>query len=158
MHILLLVTLIALSGPTLSDAATPVVVKEVAGDLVCLCGDCNRESLATCVCSFATAQRQELAEGLDAGKPRREIIQQFVDEYGPIVLATPPAEGYNLLAWIAPAAALIFGIARVRSVLISWRRSHTAAPDRGSAPDSKTTETAGYEDQLRKELDGFDTR
>ena len=158
MRTLFFATLIALSGPTLSSSATSVAVKEVAQNLVCLCGDCNRESLATCLCSFATSLRQELAADLDAGRTRQQIIDQFVDQFGPVVLATPPAEGYNLLAWIAPAVALILGIAMVRSVLLSWRRNPTATPGIDSTPNSNDAETAEYEERLRRELDRFDSR
>ena len=158
MRTLFFVTLIALSGPTLSSSATSAAVKKVAQDLVCLCGDCNRESLATCLCGFATSLRQELDADLDAGRTRQQIIDQFVDQFGPVVLATPPAEGYNLLAWIAPAVALILGIAMVRSVLLSWRRSPTATPDIDSTSNSNDAETTEYEDRLRRELDRFDSR
>ena len=158
MRTLFFVTLIALSGPTLSSSATSAAVKKVAQDLVCLCGDCNRESLATCLCGFATSLRQELDADLDAGRTRQQIIDQFVDQFGPVVLATPPAEGYNLLAWIAPAVALILGIAMVRSVLLSWRRSPTATPDIDSTSNSNDAETTEYEDRLRRELDRFDNR
>ncbi len=156
---LLLSILIALSWVPPSGAATPTQIKEVARELVCLCGDCNRESLATCLCSFAQAQRQELAENLDAGKARREIIRQFVDQYGQIVLASPPPQGYNLLAWIVPIAMLVFGVAVVRSVLIRWRRGHATSQNRAAAAAPPGTEkTAEYQDKLRRELDHFDTR
>ena len=158
MRILFFATLIALSGPTLSSSATSAAVKEVAQDLVCLCGDCNRESLATCLCGFAASLRQELNADLDAGRTRQQIIDQFVEQFGPVVLATPPAQGYNLLAWIAPAAALILGIAMVRSVLLSWRRSPTATPGIDSTSNSNDAETTEYEDRLRRELDRFDNR
>jgi cytochrome c-type biogenesis protein CcmH len=138
-----------------AGAATPAQIKEVAQEMVCLCGDCNRESLATCVCSaFAVPERDRIGRLLDEGKTPQQIIDQYVATYGQLVLATPPAEGYNLLAWIAPFAALIFGIVLVRSVLLGWRgrRQATASPQ-PSRPPAVLDE---YQERLRRELENFD--
>ena len=98
-------------------AASSEAIKEVAAELVCLCGDCARESLATCLCGFATQQREDIGSSLDGGKTAQETIDEYVSEYGQMVLASPPAEGINLLAWITPFAALVFGVFLIRSIL-----------------------------------------
>ena len=139
-----------------SRAAAPEAVKEIARELVCLCGDCNRESLATCLCSFATSQRQRLEADLDADLTRQVIIAQFVDRFGPVVLATPPREGYNLLARVVPSVLLILGIGAVRTVLVSWRRSRTAALIRPGSGRSAVARIPEHEARLRQELDNFD--
>ena len=123
--------------------------------MVCLCGDCNRESLATCLCDFAAGDRDRIGAALDAGLQQQPIVQQFVNEYGPVVLATPPAEGSNLLAWVAPITLLLLGIAVVRSVLLSWRRRYNERPEAASAPDGEPG--SSYEEKLRSELDRYDT-
>ena len=71
-------------------AASPEAIKEVAAELVCLCGDCARESLATCLCGFATQQREDIGSSLDGGKTAQETIDEYVSEYGQMVLASPP--------------------------------------------------------------------
>ena len=139
-----------------SRAAAPEAVKEVARELVCLCGDCNRESLATCLCSFAASQRQRLEADLDAGMTRQETIALFVDRFGPVVLATPPREGYNLLAWIVPSVLLILGIGAVRTVLVGWRRNRTAAPIQPESGRSTMARIPEHEARLRQELDHLD--
>lgn len=138
-----------------AQAATAKEIKEVAQEMVCLCGDCNRESLATCLCtSFAVPQRAHIGQLLDQGKSRQEIIDEYVTTYGQVALAAPPPEGYNLLAWIAPFAALAFGVFIVRSVLLNWRgpNSHeqTTPPLTPTPPIDKERE------RLRRELDRFD--
>ena len=153
---LFFVLLIPLSWVLPAAAATPGEVKDVASELVCLCGDCNRESLATCICSFATSHRQELATALDAGKTRQEIIEQFVEQYGQVILASPLPEGSNLLAWIAPFAILLFGIVLVRSVLVSWRRNQGAIRDGEEPAGPAKSTTTDYRERLRRELDHFD--
>ncbi|MEE2626846.1 MAG: cytochrome c-type biogenesis protein CcmH [Candidatus Latescibacterota bacterium] len=127
-------------------AASPEAIKEVAAELVCLCGDCARESLATCLCGFATQQREDIGNSLDGGKTAQETIDEYVSEYGQMVLASPPAEGVNLLAWITPFAALVFGVFLIRSILRN--RMQEASP-------TPTVETA-QRDRLQRELERFD--
>lgn len=127
-------------------AASPEAIKEVAAELVCLCGDCARESLATCLCGFATQQREDIGSSLDGGKTAQETIDEYVSEYGQMVLASPPAEGINLLAWITPFAALVFGVFLIRSILRN--RMQEASP-------TSTVETA-QRDRLQRELERFD--
>ncbi len=143
------------TGP--AAAASSDQIKAVARDLVCLCGDCNRESLATCLCGFAASDRERIGTDLDAGLPQQQIIQQFVDDYGPVVLATPAAEGLNLLAWIAPITLLCLGIVLVRSVLLNWRRAHTDDPKAEGEPEPMSgKQGTGYDEKLRRELDQYD--
>ena len=127
-------------------AASPEAIKEVAAELVCLCGDCARESLATCLCGFATQQREDIGSSLDGGKTAQETIDEYVSEYGQMVLASPPAEGINLLAWITPFAALVFGVFLIRSILRN--RMQEASP-------TPTVETP-QRDRLQRELERFD--
>lgn len=137
-----------------AGAASQTEIKEVAKELVCLCGSCNRESLATCMCSeWAVPERENIGQLLDQGMDRQQVIDQYIENYGALVLALPPAEGYNLLAYIAPFVALIFGIAIVRSVLVNWRRKSEAAADPPAPPPEKTSD---YNQRLRRDLDQYD--
>ena len=101
--------LLFFSAVTNVFSATPAQVKEIAENLVCLCGTCNRESLSTCLCNHGQSERDRISREIDRGKATNEIIKDFRDEFGDVVLASPPAEGINLLAWIAPITALLLG-------------------------------------------------
>ena len=138
-------------------AATSEQTKEVARNLVCLCGDCNRESLATCVCGFAASRREEISTALDAGKKPQAIIAEFVGTYGSVVMAIPPRKGYNLLAWIVPFAILVFGGLILRSVLVGWRREHRiCARENPGPPVPMEANADAYKERLRRELQNFD--
>ncbi len=150
--------------PGFSEAApTPVTsaqIKEVARDLVCLCGSCNRESLATCICTaFAVPEREVIGEALAAGETHQQIVDSFVERFGPRALATPPASGYTLLAWIGPFVGLAFGVFIVRQALLRWRRVHAAtenaAGTSGSTVDLEV-DANPIRQQLERELDEFD--
>lgn len=144
---------------------TSAQIKEVARELVCLCGSCNRESLATCICSaFAVPEREVIGDALAAGQTPQQIVDSFVERFGPRALAAPPARGYTLLAWIGPFVGLAFGVVLVRQVLLRWRRDH-ASPQisiaaRDDAFDADTAAAAANDNpvrqRLKRELDEFD--
>ena len=150
--LLLVVMLIGLSPV---GAATREEIKTVAEELVCLCGSCNRESLATCICTeFAVPERETIGRALDQGQSRQQVIDSYVARFGSMVLASPPIEGFNLLAWAAPGVALLFGIALVRTLLVNWKgRDNETAPQPGP---SAVADRSQYQDRLRRELDRFD--
>lgn len=149
---LLLMAAFLLAAPVPGNAATPEEIKVVAKDLVCLCGSCNRESLATCTCGeFAVPQREVIGAALDAGKSHDEIVADFISRYGQMVLASPPPTGYRLLAWIAPITALLLGVFLVRTVLLKWRREHVQ-----TQPVATTTGPHEYNQRLQQELKDFD--
>jgi cytochrome c-type biogenesis protein CcmH len=60
-------------------------------------------------CSFAVPVREDIAKSLAAGQSEDEIIARYVAEYGEKVLSAPTREGFNLLAWWGPYAALVAG-------------------------------------------------
>ncbi len=49
--------------------------------------------------------RQLIAQGLTAA----QIRTQFVSAYGPAVLTTPPASGFNLTIYVLPPAIIVIG-------------------------------------------------
>ena len=149
------VLLLAFACPR-AHAATPEQTKGVARDLVCLCGDCNRESLATCQCGFAADRRTEIGDALDRGRSATEVVAQFVETYGQIVLATPPPKGYNLLAWIIPFAIMVLAAALLRSVLVNWKRGKVVHPAPSTPERSASDRDDTMQQRLREELRDFD--
>ena len=134
-------------------AATTAEIKSVAEELVCLCGNCPRESLATCLCTdFAVPEREAIGLALDQDQTRQQIIDGYVARFGPKVLASPPHEGFNLLAWIAPFLALLFGVALVRTLLVRWKDQGQEPLPSKSPPADRSQDV----DRLRRELDHYD--
>ena len=46
--------------------------------------------------------RNELIASLDRGDNDDLILQGFVQNYGPTVIAAPTASGFNYVAWVMP--------------------------------------------------------
>lgn len=50
-----------------------------------------------------------------------DILQAFVNKYGPVVLAAPTATGFNRVAWIVPYLALVLGFGLVAVIVKKWK-------------------------------------
>ncbi|MDX1688611.1 MAG: cytochrome c-type biogenesis protein [Candidatus Promineifilaceae bacterium] len=108
--ILLLVVLFLLlpAGPAAAqEPVTDDEVNEIARELYCPV--CENTPLDVCPTQACEDWRAEIRAQLSQGKSKNEIHQYFVERYGAKVLATPPQEGFNLIAWILPIGAVVIG-------------------------------------------------
>lgn len=74
------------------------------------CPVCNGQSIADSPARTAREMRAIAAEKLAAGESEDEIVQFFVDAYGPEVIVDAPPSGRTLPLWIAPAVVLVGGL------------------------------------------------
>jgi cytochrome c-type biogenesis protein CcmH len=129
--------------------------KDLGHRLMCTCGcgqillECNHVG-----CQSSEKMRGELQAALDKGGSNSDdlILQGFVQEYGPTVIAAPTATGFNRVAWIMPFAALALGIAFVVYVVRSWKNRPEPALADGIVirPSSELDE---FRRKARKETD-----
>src|SRR5271156_6298973 len=127
--------------------------KDLGHRMMCACG-CN-QILLECNhvgCTYSDKMRDQLQSALDKGNNDDLILQGFVQEYGPTVIAAPTATGFNRVAWIMPFAALALGITFVIFVVRSWRNRPTPALADGILipPSSELEE---FRRKARKETD-----
>jgi cytochrome c-type biogenesis protein CcmH len=102
--------------------------KDLGHRMMCVCG-CN-QILLECNhvgCTYSDKMRDQLQAGLDKGDNDDLVLQGFVQDYGPTVIAAPTTTGFNRVAWIMPFVALVFGIAFVIYVVRSWKNRPTPA-------------------------------
>jgi cytochrome c-type biogenesis protein CcmH len=91
--------------------------------LMCVCG-CN-QILLECNhvgCTYSDRMRGELMAGLDRGENDDLTLQDFVQKYGPTVLAAPTGTGFNRIAWIMPFLALVLGLLTTIFIVLAWRK------------------------------------
>jgi cytochrome c-type biogenesis protein CcmH len=106
--------------------------KRLGGMMMCMCG-CG-QILTACNhvgCQVSAEMLQKLDQRVALNNSDDLLLQSFVQEYGQKVLASPPAQGFNLLAWIIPAFASGLGLAIVITVIRHWRRRIELAPASG---------------------------
>ncbi len=74
----------------------------------------------------ASEIRQGIRKMLAEGKTRDEIVDFYIGKYGERILSLPKAEGFNLMAYLLPAMALLVGAIVVRAIIKAWHRPAVA--------------------------------
>jgi len=124
LHALILIAAIFLF---MGAGDTDARFKDLGHRMMCACGcsqillECNHVG-----CTYSDKMRDQLSAAIDKGNNDDLILQGFVQDYGPTVIAAPTATGFNRVAWIMPFAMLAFGIVFVAYIVRSWK--HRAAP------------------------------
>ena len=101
---------------------------KIGHSMMCTCGcsqvllECNHVG-----CQSSDKMRNELLAALDRGDNNDLILQGFVQNYGPTVIAAPTATGFNQVAWIMPFVALALGITFVVMVVRAWKNKPSPA-------------------------------
>ena len=77
----------------------------------------------------------EIDQHIAKGETDEQILQAFVQEYGPRVYTEPPKSGFSLVAWVLPSVYLFAGAGVVILVIARWRkRPAQQASVAGGAP------------------------
>ncbi len=86
-----------------------------------------------------------IADGWDKDR----IIDAMVEHFGDQVLATPPKSGFNLVAWLVPAAFARLGVIAVPLITRAWARRRGEAGDAAVA-DVSPEDRARIDAELRR--------
>ena len=143
-----LIVITACSGrdPTLEERA-------VALDRQLMCPVCDGQTLDQSRSQLAQQMKQLIREKLSAGETGEQIKAYFADpaRYGLVVLASPPASGFNLTLWVVPPALAAAGAAGV--VLILRRMRRRVAPEAARPQAEADTAYLGeYLEQVDQDL------
>lgn len=137
----------SLGAQTVSTGNTMQMrLRQVGEKLKCQCGcsytvgSCNMLN-----CHFREEVNALIRPQLEAGVAEPAILGKLREKYGTLILAAPPAEGFNVLGWIMPFVALAIGLLAIRFIVVRWRRPGPAPAPAGPALDK-------FRDQMDKEL------
>ena len=105
----------------------------------------------------ADRMRAFIRERIAAGDSESEISEALVAQFGEGVLAAPPKEGFNLLAWVLPLAGAAAAIGALGVALRRWSRTRTE-PGAALAPSANGRPPLDpeLERRLDEELARFD--
>jgi cytochrome c-type biogenesis protein CcmH len=116
----------------------------------CVCG-CNLD-VYTCrttdfTCGTSPAMHREIVAQVEAGKTAQEILDGLIAEHGEMVLMAPKKEGFNLLAYFLPGAAVV----TVGSILLwfLWKGRERAA----AVQAAERVDLSGLSAEDRKRLE-----
>lgn len=138
--VLVLVAALALAAPAL--AAERPTLADLEDEVIC--PTCNT-TLELSSSPVAERMRAFIRARIEAGDSKQEIKDKLVADFGEGVLAAPPREGFNLLAWLLPA---VGGIAALGTMAVLARRWRSAPPETPS-----TTPAANGRPSLDPELE-----
>jgi cytochrome c-type biogenesis protein CcmH len=130
---------IVLAAPSVAVAAQ-VKLTDVEDEVMCtVCGvplSLAREAPA------AKRERALILQLIAEGKSKQQIKDELVATYGEEVLAVPKSSGFDLAAWLVPAALFLVAGLALAVTLRGWRRrtdggTHGEPPARLSDDDAE---------------------
>jgi cytochrome c-type biogenesis protein CcmH len=101
----------------------------------------------------ADRERAFIRRQIAAGKTEQQIKDDLVAQYGDSVLATPPASGFDLSAYLVPALAIIAAALAIGFGVWRWRRQGRRGPPSDSG--GKRLDSA-EKDRLDADLARYD--
>jgi len=128
-------------GPNLDDE-----VNQIAKTLYCPV--CPNTPLDVCPTQACAQWRDLIKQRLQQGQSTQQIRDYFVQQYGPVVLGAPPAQGFNWLAYILPLLGLVLG------AVVAWLtvRQWLAQRDSAAVPPEPAAIPKEYADRIEKDL------
>ena len=123
--------------------------QEVEQELMCVV---CKQRLDQSDSAFAASMRAKLEEWHEQGLSKQQVLDRMVAQFGPEVLASPPKEGFNLLAWLVPAAVLVIGGGVALALALVWARSR---PGGGAAGEGGGLDPS-MEARIARELEGLE--
>ena len=114
--------LIAMPSRTQGESPT---LADLEGEVMCPVCDTTLDQ------SSSPAARQIkdfIALRIQAGDSKEQIKDSLVAEYGPQILAAPPTEGFDLLAWLLPLVGLVGGALVLAALAWHWSRRRGPPP------------------------------
>jgi cytochrome c-type biogenesis protein CcmH len=95
--------------------------------------------------------KAQIRVALQQGYTEQQILNSFVAAYGERILAKPQAVGFNLMAWILPAIAILLG------GVGAWKfLRHSSQSPRESKPLKPASSDDPYAQRVERELEEFD--
>ncbi len=130
----------------LPATALGLSMTEVAAELRCVtCGTPLDVSNAPA----AQAMKAQIQRRIDEGATKDQITAEFVQEFGRQVLATPTKSGFDLVAWLVPALAVVAGLCAIPLVTRTWARRRPVEAARVAPLDEDDAA------RVQRELDAF---
>jgi cytochrome c-type biogenesis protein CcmH/NrfF len=149
----------ALALVLVAAAPAAAVCSPTALESEVMCPTCEGQTLDQSQAPAAQRVKAFIRERSRAGDTCDEIKGALVADFGERILAAPPREGFNLLAWVLPLAGL--GAGAVAVALAAWRWSRRREPEpvsvrAAASGNGRVTVDPELERRLDEELARFE--
>ncbi len=138
---------LALAAPS-GDQSIEARAKALEGMIIAPC--CWTQPVSNHYSEAASNIRKQIREMLAEGKSEQQILDHYVALYGERILASPPARGFNTLAYIMPWATFFAG-AVILSLVIRRRLARKVIPEPRVQSATNTPDTH-YQKRIEQEL------
>ncbi len=138
-----LLLVVSLLAPVLGYA---LITSDIEPELMCDCG-CG-DILVNCTCERSEEFRGIINGMIQSGKTKKEVIASFVAQFGEVILSSPPASGFNLVAYIAPGVALFIGLGVAVVFVRRWTVSGREEDDEDISGDEGVSS-----DEIQRKID-----
>lgn len=102
-------------------------------------------------CSIKTTYYKEIAEMMQQGNTKEQIISYYVEQYGESALKAPGTKGFSLMAWVAPFLAILIATIIISLVVRNW--VHKNRNQQSIILDVEATVTPTIEETTRLKID-----
>ena len=117
---------LALAAPALASEQHPTLT-ELESQL--MCPICAGETLAQSDTAPAQRIKAHIQQRIHQGWTRSQIKRELVDIWGTRILAAPPRQGWNLLAWVLPLVGILGGAGAIAFLTWRWSRRREEPED-----------------------------
>lgn len=135
--ILLLTSVPASAEVMKAPVETNRPTRAIESQLICQCG-CTMV-VEVCDCGTAENMRKDILSKMNSGMSDKQILADYMTQYGEKVLAYPEKKGFNWAAWITPFVAIVAGAALLYFILRNWVRSFNRS-DAAAAPSVRLSQ------------------
>ena len=101
-----------------------------------MCPVCDGQTLDQSQAQLSEDMKAVIRQKIEDGDSNQQIRDYFVERYGEIVLASPEAGGFNLIAWAMPFVIFLGGALLVGNAFLNMRRRHRS---NGTETDDSTS-------------------
>ncbi len=112
---LVLTCLVLLAGVVWAQEITGALQKELESEIMAPC--CYGGPVADHESDAAKQVKLQIAQLIKEGKNREEVLDMYVAIYGERILASPRAQGFNVMAYWMPRIILVVGVLLVLFVI-----------------------------------------
>jgi cytochrome c-type biogenesis protein CcmH len=128
----------------MSAAEVDQLSAEVAAQL--RCPVCRNQSVLESSSGLAREMQSVIRDRLASGETPEEVRAYFVGRYGDWILLKPEPKGINLLVYLLPAAALLFGGVLLYYRIRRWTGAAAPGPEASLAPEVPDADPAPTEE------------
>ena len=149
-----LLALMTASCVTEDDLTTDQRVYQLSQQL--MCPVCDGQTLDQSQAQLSEDMKAVIRTKIEDGETNAEIRSYFVDRYGEIVLASPEAGGFNVIAWVVPALIFFAGALLVGNAYLNMRRRGRLAGATDTRQTVEQSQASADEPELEEYLQRAD--